>query len=453
MQALETDVLVIGWGKAGKTLAGALGRAGQRVVMVEQSDEMYGGTCINIGCVPTKALVHQAERRREGDDPQAWFTDAVAFRDTLIGKLRAKNFEMLDVVDTVTALTGRATFVDEHTVEVTGGDDVLRVRADTIIVNTGSVPVLPDLPGLVDNPVVYTSTTLQHVDPLPAELVVVGGGPIGLEFAGMFARFGSHVTVLDRGARLLMREDEDVAAAVRGSLEEVGVTFVQGAKVTAIDGAVVRHEVDGEAREITAGAVLVAVGRHPATDGLGLDAAGIEMTEKGAIAVDEHLRTSRPHVFAVGDVNGGPQFTYVSYDDHRIVLDQLTGSGTRTTGDRVAVPTTTFLTPPLGRVGVTEAEAREQGRAVKVAAKPVAAIAAMPRPKIVGETHGLIKFVVDADTDEVLGAALFCIDAQELVNLVALAMRAGATASQLRDGIWTHPSSTESFNEVLAGLA
>ncbi|WP_235539037.1 FAD-dependent oxidoreductase [Nocardioides sp. Soil796] len=453
MQELETDVLVVGWGKAGKTLAGALGRAGQRVVMVEQSDEMYGGTCINIGCVPTKALVHQAEGRREGDDPQAWFTDAVAFRDTLIGKLRAKNYEMLDVVDTVTALTGRATFVDEHIVEVTGGDDVLRVRADTIIVNTGSVPVLPDLPGLVDNPVVHTSTTLQHVHPLPAELVVVGGGPIGLEFAGMFARFGSHVTVLDRGARLLMREDEDVADAVRGSLEEVGVTFVQGAKVTAIDGAVVRHEVDGEDREITADAVLVAVGRRPATDGLGLDAAGIDVTEKGAIAVDEHLRTSRPHVFAVGDVNGGPQFTYVSYDDHRIVLDQLTGSGTRTTGDRVAVPTTTFLTPPLGRVGVTEAEAREQGRTVQVAVKPVAAIAAMPRPKIVGETHGLIKFVVDADTDEVLGAALFCIDAQELVNLVALAMRAGVTASQLRDGIWTHPSSTESFNEVLAGLA
>ncbi|KQZ76234.1 pyridine nucleotide-disulfide oxidoreductase [Nocardioides sp. Root151] len=450
---METDVLVVGWGKAGKTLAGALGRAGQRVVMVEQSDEMYGGTCINIGCVPTKALVHQAEGRREGDDPQAWFTDAVAFRDTLIGKLRAKNFEMLDVVDTVTALTGRATFVDEHIVEVTGGDDVLRVRADTIIVNTGSVPVLPDLPGLVDNPVVHTSTTLQHVDPLPAELVVVGGGPIGLEFAGMFARFGSHVTVLDRGARLLMREDEDVADAVRGSLEEVGVTFVQGATVTAIGGAVVRHEVDGEDREITADAVLVAVGRRPATDGLGLDAAGIEVSEKGAIAVDEHLRTSRPHVFAVGDVNGGPQFTYVSYDDHRIVLDKLTGSGTRTTGDRVAVPTTTFLTPPLGRVGVTEAEAREQGRAVQVAVKPVAAIAAMPRPKIVGETHGLIKFVVDADTDEVLGAALFCIDAQELVNLVALAMRAGVTASQLRDGIWTHPSSTESFNEVLAGLA
>ena len=181
-------------------------------------------------------------------------------------------------------------------------------------------------------------------------------------------------------------------------------------------------------------------------------AAGIEADERGFVVVDEHLRTSVDGVFAVGDVNGGPQFTYISYDDHRIVLDQLVGEGARRTTDRVAVPTTTFLTPPLSRVGLSETDARAQGLDVHVVAKRVADIAAMPRPKIVGETHGLIKFVVDAASGLVLGATLFCVDSQELVNLVALAMRVGVPASDLRDGIWTHPSSTEAVNEVFTAL-
>ena len=176
------------------------------------------------------------------------------------------------------------------------------------------------------------------------------------------------------------------------------------------------------------------------------------MDERGFIVVDEQLRTSADGVFAVGDVNGGPQFTYISYDDHRIVLDQLVGEGRRRTTDRVAVPTTTFLTPPLSRVGLSETQAREHGLDVHVVAKAVADIAAMPRPKILGETHGLIKFVVDANTGLLVGVTLFCVDSQELVNLVALAMRAGVPAGDLRDGIWTHPSSTEALNEVLAAL-
>lgn len=370
--SLSVDVLVIGWGKGGKTLAAALAGLGQKVAMVEQFASMHGGTCINIGCVPTKTLVHDAQERREDDDAASYWARAVQRRDTLIGTLRDVNHRMLADLDTVTLVDGRARFVGERTVEVSGGEDRLTVTAPTVVVNTGAVPSRPDLPG-IDSPRVHDSTSLQHADPFP--------------------------------------------------------------------------------RRLAADAVLLATGRRPATDDLGLEAAGIDVDERGAIVVDEHLRTSAHGVFALGDVHGGAQQTYLSLDDHRIVLSQLAGDGSRSTSDRVAVPTTTFLTPPLAAVGLTEAEAREQGRNVLVATQKVAAIKAMPRPKTLGDPRGLVKIVVDAGTDEILGARLFHVDAQEVINLIALAMRAGTTATQLRDGIWTHPSSTEALNETLGKLA
>jgi probable pyridine nucleotide-disulfide oxidoreductase len=453
---IEVDVLVIGWGKGGKTLAGTLGRQGRTVALVEQSNQMYGGSCINIACVPTKDLVHSAAERRPGDDPQRWFADAVAGRDDLITKLRARNHAMLAGVDTVTLIDGDARFTGPHEVEVTAGRDSLRIRAESIVINTGTVPAALAVPGASSSTRVYDSTTLQHVEPLPDRLLIVGGGYVGLEFAGMFAHFGSRVIVLDHGARLMRHEDRDVADAVKELLEEVGVEFVLGAGVERIEdaagGVSVAVATGGEVRTVTADAVLVAVGRRPTTDGLQLEKAGIAVDDRGYIAVDDRLRTSVPGVFAVGDVNGGPQFTYISLDDHRIVLDQLAGAGARTRADRVAVPSTVFLTPPLARVGINETQARERRREVLVASKRVADIAAMPRPKIVGETHGLIKVLVDPHTDLILGATVFSIDAQEVINLIALAMRAAVTATTLRDGIWTHPSSTEALNEVLAEL-
>jgi pyruvate/2-oxoglutarate dehydrogenase complex dihydrolipoamide dehydrogenase (E3) component len=443
------DVLVLGWGKAGKTLARVLGAAGQEVVLVEQSREMYGGTCINVACVPTKALVVSAERRREGDDVQQYFEAAVERRDNLTAKMRTRNEQLLAEVPSVTVVNGRARFTGPRQVEVTAGHDRLLIAADTVVINTGTEPARPAIAG-VDGPRVYDSTTIQHVRPLPEDLVIVGGGFVGLEFAGMFARFGSRVVLLHRGERLLAHEDDDVAAAVLDSL--VGVDVRTGVQVTGIvdDGGRVVVTWDGGSLE--GDAVLLATGRSPVTADLALEAAGVEVDERGYVVVDETLRTSAPGVFAVGDVNGGPQFTYISYDDHRIVLDQLQGSGTRRTTDRIAVPVTTFLTPPLARVGLSEREARAEGMSVKVAAKRVADIAAMPRPKILGETHGLIKVVVDATTDQVLGATWFGVDGQEVINLIALAMRSGVTATELRDGIYTHPSSTEALNEVLTGL-
>lgn len=454
MADIDVDVVILGWGKGGKTLAGALGRAGRSVAVVERSSQMYGGSCININCVPTKALIHQAESRPDGADAGEWFAASVGRRDSLTAQLRARNRAMLAEVDAVTLVDGHARFTGPHEVAVEAGGDRLTIAAATVVVNTGTVPDSASVGGASGSSRVYDSTTLQHVDPLPRRLVVVGGGFVGLEFAGMFARFGSHVTLVDHHDQLIPGEDRDVAAAVRSLLEDVGVDVRLDSSITsirdAVGGAAVSVFVGAD--EIRAEAVLLATGRKPATADLGLERAGIATDDRGYVVVDEKLRTSVPGVFAIGDVNGGPQFTYVSLDDYRIVLDQLTGAGARSTTDRVAVPSTTFLTPPLARVGINESQARGLDRPVLVATKNVADIAAMPRPKIVGETHGLIKVVVDARTDQILGATLFCVDAQEVINTIALAMRMGTTAAQLRDGIWTHPSSTEALNEVLGGV-
>ncbi|WP_349654422.1 FAD-dependent oxidoreductase [Kocuria sp. 2SI] len=393
---------MIGWGKAGKTLAKRWAATGRSVAMVEKSPQMYGGTCINIACVPTKDLIVSAQRRRPQDDPQEYFTQAVAGRDSLIGKLNAANHRMLE--GQAELVDGTARFIGPRKVAVDTADGELIITAETVVLGTGAVPARPDIPG-IDLPRVYDSTSIQHADPLPQRLAIIGSGFIGLEFAQMFQHFGSQVTVLELA--------------------------------------------DGQ---VKADAVLVAAGRTPATADLNLEAAGIETDDRGFVAVDDQLRTSAEGVYAVGDINGGPQFTYISLDDHRIVWDQLIGSGQRSRADRVAVPSTTFLTPPLSQVGMGPEEAVRAGHSVLYAAKDVASIAAMPRPKIVGETDGVITFTVDAQTRQVLGASLFCIDSQELINLVALAIRVQVTADELMNGIWTHPSSTEALNEVLGEL-
>jgi pyruvate/2-oxoglutarate dehydrogenase complex dihydrolipoamide dehydrogenase (E3) component len=324
------------------------------------------------------------------------------------------------------------------------------------VINTGAEPVVPDIPGLRASRYAVTSTEMLSIADLPRRLVILGGGYVGIEFAGMYSQFGSQVTVLEALPQIMPAEDDDIVEAASDILREQGVVLTTGARVIGVsdgsDSAVISYEEAGHVATVEADVILVALGRVPATQALNLAAAGVRTTNSGAVEVDEHLRTSQPHIFAVGDVNGGPQFTYISLDDYRIVIDQLTGSGTRSTADRIAVPFTVFMTPPLARVGLTEHQARDSGRAVKVASKPIAQIAAMPRARIVGNTRGLMKFVVDAATDKVLGAALLNVDSQELINVVALAMRHGVTATELRDGIYTHPSSTEGFNEVLGTL-
>ncbi|MDG4667364.1 FAD-dependent oxidoreductase [Mycobacterium sp. 236(2023)] len=454
---ISADLVVLGYGKGGKTLAAALAKQGWRVVMVERSALMYGGTCINVGCVPTKAMIQHAEHLGPGVHRENYH-QAVEFTQSLTATLRAKNLAMLETLDTATVLTGQARFVDPHTVEVRTTDGgVVTVSGRYVVIGTGSQAVIPDIPGLADAPNVVTSTELLVESDLPRRLVVLGGGYIGLEFAAMQAAYGSHVTVLERRPAILGGEDRDVAEAAREIMVAAGVDIVTSALVQHVesrsDGTTsVHYRIGGETDTVVADTILVALGREPVTAELALEHAGVETTPTGAVAVDEHLRTTQPHIFAIGDVSGGPQFTYVSLDDYRIVLDQLTGGGTRSTADRYAVPYTLFLTPPLSRVGLTERAATEAGTPIRTATMRVADMATVPRARIVEQSAGLMKVVVDADTDQVLGAALLSYDSHEVINLVALAMRHGITAAQLRDEIYTHPSMTEAFNQLLGAL-
>jgi len=450
---LDVDLAVIGFGKGGKTLAAALAKAGWQVAMIEQSAAMYGGTCINIGCVPTKSMVYRGEHLTGDSAHPGEYTEAVAATAGITGELRGINYAMLDKLESAVVLTGHARFLDAHrlTVQATDGTNTT-VTARWIVIGTGSRPVTPDIPGLHASSKVCTSTDLLEREQLPPRLAVLGGGYVGLEFAGMYASYGSAVTVIERGPQLLSREDPDVAACAREILSSRGVSVVTSAEVTRVHDGCIEYRDDTGGQRIEADAVLVALGREPVTDRLDLAAAGVATTATGAVVVDEHLRTSQHHIFAVGDVNGGPQYTYISLDDYRVVLSALTGDGSRTTATRSAVPYTLFLTPPLARVGLTAAAATAAGHRIKVASLRVQDMATMPRARIVSQTAGMMKAVVDADSDQILGAALLCHDSQEVINTVSLAMRHGITATALRDSIYTHPSMTEGLNQLLGAL-
>ena len=459
---IEADLLIIGFGKGGKTLAAELGRQGQRVVLVEESAQMYGGTCINTGCVPTKSMVYRGEHLPRGSSGSAAYADAVAATERLTSGLRVANLATLESITSVRVLTGRASFIDANSVSVQTEDDTATVVASSIVIGTGSTPVISNLHGARHSPVMVTSEELLRRASRPDRLVILGGGYIGLEFASMYAGYGTSVTVLERRPAVLAHEDQDVAEAALSVLSDRRVTIVTGAEVSDVRTiprpggpplARVGYVAGGGAATAEADVVLVALGRTPNTAHLRLDRAGVETTDTGAVVVDDHRRTSQPHIYALGDVNGGPQFTYISLDDCRIVLDQLSGAvEPRSAAQRRAVPNCLFLSPPLARVGLTESHARTAGYDIKVAASPVVKLATVARARIVDDTAGMMKVVVDADTDKILGAALLCHDAQEVINIVALAMRYDTTASVLRDEIYTHPSMSECFNQLLGLL-
>lgn len=452
------DAVIIGFGKGGKTLAADLASRGWNVAVVERSAGMYGGTCINIGCIPTKALVHLAKvtEYRRPDTFEAYaleYRKAVQFTKELVGQLRRKNFDALDSKDTVTVYTGEASFRSPYEIEVKTGSETFLVEGRKIFINTGAATVIPSIPGIEHNPFVYTSTSLLELEVLPRRLAIVGGGYIGLEFASIFAGFGAEVTILEAGNTFIPREDRDIAEAVKQTLEKKGIKIYLNASVQAVEHAAGRATVvyqKGESREkqtLEAEAVLLSIGRRPYTEGLHLEAAGIRTTERGAIEVDGQLHTNVPHIWAIGDVRGGLQFTYLSLDDYRIIRDELFGTGQRRLEDRQTVPYTVFIDPPLSHVGLTEAAARKAGKNIRVASLPASVF---PRTKAFGQTEGLLKAVIDADSEQILGCTLFCAASSEVINTVSLAMRAGHPYTFLRDGIFTHPSMSESLNDLFA---
>lgn len=446
---MKYDSIVLGFGKGGKTLAGALAKKGERVALVERSSAMYGGTCINVGCIPSKSLIHSAALTPDGDFAQkaAHYKKSVEKKRRLTADLRQKNYNKLANAG-VEILDGEGAFTGEKEIAVTAvNGQVTHLSADKIFINTGSVPVIPPIPGAAANPRVFISETLMDLEELPPRLTIVGGGYIGMEFAFLFASFGSRVTVVQDSDVFLPREDRDVAQAILGALETAGVTFVPGVRVLAIEGADLSCEVGGQARRIAGDAVLLATGRKPNTAPLHAEKANLALTPRGAVQVDEHLRTSVPGIWAMGDVCGGLQFTYISLDDSRIVLSDLFGAGERTTQNRGAVPYSVFLKPAFSRVGLSEAEADAAHLAYRVVRLPAAAI---PKALVLGQPTGLLKALIEEGTGRILGAALFCEESYELINLVSFAMAQSVPYTALRDAIYTHPTMTEAFNDLFA---
>ena len=452
------DVIIIGFGKGGKTLAAEFAKRGQKVAIIERSDKMYGGTCINIGCIPTKTLVHQAKmasalKDATFEERSEFYRNAVSVKESVTSALRDKNYHNLADNPNVTVYTGIGSFVSADVVAVRTATEEIRLTSKQIIINTGAETVIPPIEGVAGNPFVYTSTSIMELADLPRRLVIIGGGYIGLEFASMYASFGSQVTVLESYPELIAREDRDIAASVKETLEKKGIVFRMNAQVQSVnrveDKAIVTFA-DSQTNEVfvlEADAVLLATGRRPNTKDLNLEVAGVEVDVRGAIIVDEYLKTTNPNIRAVGDVKGGLQFTYISLDDYRIVREDLFGDKERRTGDRNPVSYSVFIDPPLSRIGLNEEEARRQNRDIIVKKLPVMAI---PRAKTLGETDGLLKAIIDKNTGKILGCVLFAPDSGEVINTVAVAMKTGQDYTFLRDFIFTHPSMSEALNDLFS---
>lgn len=436
--------VIIGFGKGGKTLAKKLSSMGESVLVIEKSKKMYGGTCINIACLPSKNLILNAERGVE-------FTDAINTKNELTSFLRNKNYHMVADEATAQVLDGNAKFISNDVIEITleNGEKV-QVTGERIFINTGATPVIPNIEGIKESQNILDSTAAMDLANLPKDLAIIGGGYIGLEFSEMFRKYGSNVTVLDINTTFLPREDDDVAQMIFSDLKDEGITFELGAqvqKITDVDGkSVITFEQDGRTKEVKVDKILVASGRKPATTNLGLENTDIKVDDRGAVVVDDQLKTSVDNVWAIGDVKGGLQFTYISLDDFRIIMNQLYGDNSRRVSDRTIVPYSVFINPPLSNVGLNEKQAKAQGKSYKLYKQLVAAV---PKARVIGDTRGIYKVLVDETTNEILGATIYGEESHEVINLITLAMKAKLPYTMLRDQIYTHPTMAEALNDVL----
>jgi pyruvate/2-oxoglutarate dehydrogenase complex dihydrolipoamide dehydrogenase (E3) component len=450
------DAIVIGAGQAGPSLAGRLATHGMTVAMIER--HLFGGTCVNVGCTPTKTLVasaevaHRARRASEygirvQGDISTDMRAVKARKDAIVGASRTRLESWLRGMERCTVIRGHARFESARTVRV--GDDVL--EAEKIFVNVGGRAVVPDLHGVTKIPYL-TNTSILDLDFVPPHLVVVGGGYVGLEFAQMFRRFGSKVTVIEMGPRLISREDPEVSAAIEEIFRKEDIAIRTEAECITFE---------PRGREIAAGVkcvagepevigshVLLAVGRRPNTDDLGTGKAGLELDRRGNIVVDDQLRTNVPGIWALGDCNGQGAFTHTSYNDFEIVAQNLLDGRSRRVSDRIQCYGL-FIDPPLGRVGMTEAEARSNNRKIRIGTRPMTRV---QRAVEKGESQGFMKVMVDAQTDQILGASILGPGGDEAVHCILDTMSAKAPYTTLRDTVHIHPTVSELIPTVLGEL-
>ena len=448
----QYDAIIIGSGQAGGPLSTALARAGYRTALVER--EHVGGTCINEGCTPTKTMVASARvaylARRAADygvKTGPVEIDMIRVRQRkrdIVDSFRSSSERRITGTPGVDLLRGEARFVAPKTVRVDGDE----LTAERIFINTGARPSRPPIAGL-DSVPSLDSTSIMELDTVPEHLIVLGGGYVGLEFGQMFRRFGSQVTIVQRGPRLLSREDGDVADAVADILRQDGVSVCLETDVLRVEPGirVLVRSTAGE-RSVVGSHLLVAVGRTPNTDMLDLQATGLQPDKQGFLPANDRLETAVPGIYALGDVKGGPAFTHISYDDYRIIKTNLIDGGNATVDDR-PVPYTVFIDPQLGRVGISEEQARASGRNIQVARMPMRRVA---RAEEVDETRGFMKAVVDGDNQQILGGAILGLEGGELMSMLEIAMYGKLPYTVLRDAIFAHPTLAESFNNLFATL-
>ena len=446
------DVIIVGAGQAGPPLAARLTAAGRSVAVVER--KLPDGTCVNTGCMPTKTLVasarvaHLARRAADfgvvaGGQVDVDMAKVRSRAHTVTVNARNGVTEWLQGMPGCTVLRGHARFEGPHTLRV----DDEQITADQVFLNVGGRAVVPDLPGL-DRIPYLTNTSILQLDTLPRHLVIVGGSYIGLEFAQMYRRFGAGVTVLERGPALIGREDADVSAAVRDILEAEGIDIRTGFSRLAFSPSASGIEVDVDGARLDCSHVLVAVGRRPNTDDLGLDRAGVAVDGRGYITVDDGLQTSVPGIWALGDCNGRGAFTHTAYNDYEIVAANLLDGESRKVGDRVP-GYALFIDPPLGRVGMTERDAAATGRPLLVSKRPMSRVG---RAIEKDETQGFMKVVADAESGRMLGAAILGVDGDEAIHGLIDMISVGATADQLQRTVPIHPTVSELLPTLVSGL-
>jgi pyruvate/2-oxoglutarate dehydrogenase complex dihydrolipoamide dehydrogenase (E3) component len=449
------DAIIVGAGQAGPSLAGRLAAAGRKVAMIER--KLFGGTCVNTGCIPTKTLVasaYVAHKARTAAQygvvagPVTVDMKAVkARKDQVSGKSRTGVEGWLRGMENCTVFTGHARFESAHEIRV--GDDLL--SADQIFLNVGGRANIPDMPG-VDAVPFLTNVGILELDTLPRHLVVVGGSYIGLEFAQMYRRFGSEVTVVEMGPRLVQHEDEDVSEAIKSFLEKEGIHIRLNAKCIHLEqrgnDVAVGVECVSDGSASIGSHILLAVGRRPNTDDLGLERAGVETDERGYIKVDDQLRTNVPGVWAMGDCNGKGAFTHTAYNDFEIVAANLLDNDPRRVSDRILAHCL-YTDPPLGRAGMTEREVRQSGRPALIGTRPMTKVG---RAYEKGETEGFLKVLVDAETKRILGASLLGTGCDEVIHCILDVMYAKAPYTTISRAMHIHPTVSELIPTVLQDL-